>query len=265
MKKHVPCPLCAAALAVLALLHAGGCAPQAEEPAAPTPESTLTSWSDREMSGRFLGHGRSEVLLAYGFQDGETFYTGSDENGALTLEVYFDPETGRGCGFCYGQEALHGFGFEAEPGSAQGDPWADTDPYSVTAWDGTDGSEIAADVQETWTYGEDGKPLSFRSTGTVETADGAGEAVLVAVDFSYRADGTLQDKHYSHNSLLFGSTYNGTELVYDPSERLVSANSYITHGELRYYYFYEEDGQKPAYSLCLDDQGSGVMAAMYRW
>lgn len=193
------------------------------------------------------------------------FYTYYDEAGELQLELYFDPESGRGRGTRYDWNGPDGrrkvpepwtFAFDAvSPDEAW--PWLGVwqEPYAVQSVWGTDGAEAAADYQETWEYDSAGKPVRVCAQGVIDDPHFEGPARLLELAWFYREDGTLCRKSYYHESWLFGTTYASAEAYYDELERPVFVRGYITHGTLEFYYLYTGESQQPDYGLCLDFNG----------
>ncbi|MBC5738444.1 hypothetical protein [Lawsonibacter faecis] len=208
-----------------------------------------------------------EIKEEYGF-DGETaYFTCVDEADRLLLELYFDEEAGKGCGFRYDVSAAAGpppafvsFAFNGVKSGV----WEDEGPYCVKSFYGTDGAEYVSDYQEFYEYNEAGKPVCFRSTGVDEDRPTDEPFTVVHIDFLYRDNGTLWSKKYGHDALLFGTTYSPAYLYYDRRERVTRIDCYITHGSLEYYFVYKDDGDRPDYCLKLDFMGD-CLAGMVRY
>ena len=77
--------------------------------------------------------------------------------------------------------------------------------------------------------------------------------------YVYRDDGTLYYRDYTHNPMIFGTTFCSLESYYDKSGRVVYESGYITHGRLEYYYIYKDEGDKPEYLLEIDYNGGYVI------
>ena len=241
--------------------------------------SPVTTWA--EDTGNYAAEHtptRSEILAEYGFDWGDiyyVYYTPLDDT--LHLQLWFDPETGKGCGFRYVWEGADGplavpdiyaFGFHgATVPTEWDDPYAcgllgNADAYSVlTPW-GTDGSEAVSSLRSDWSYRADGNPEAFHAAGTDESGN---PVDVLDVTFSYWDDGPLLSKSYFHNQLLFGTTYFNTQMYYTSHERLAYARCYLTHGSLELFYFYDGDGDTPAYCLMLDNDGGFCFPTLFAY
>ena len=243
------------------------------------PDTPVTSWA--EDTGNYaVAHTptRSEILLEYGFDWGDMYYVYCTPlDGTLRLQLWFDPETGSGCGFRYVWEGgdgplavpyIYAFGFHGTTAPTEGDgPYAcgllgNADAYSVlTPW-GTDGSEAVSGFRSQYSYRADGKPEEFRAAGTDESGN---QADVLNVTFSYWDDGSFLSKSYFHNQMLFGTTYSSTQMYYTSHERLAYARAYITHGNLQFFYLYDGENTSPAYCLLLDDNGGLYFPTMFTY
>ena len=241
--------------------------------------SPVTTWA--EDTGNYAAEHtptRSEILAEYGFDWGDiyyVYYTPLDDT--LHLQLWFDPETGKGCGFRYVWEGADGplavpdiyaFGFHgATVPTEWDDPYAcgllgNADAYSVlTPW-GTDGSEAVSGLRSDWSYRADGNPEAFHAAGTDESGN---PVDVLDVTFSYWDDGPLLSKSYFHNQLLFGTAYFSTQMYYTSHERLAYARCYLTHGSLELFYFYDGDGDTPAYCLMLDNDGGLCFPTLFAY
>ena len=83
---------------------------------------------------------------------------------------------------------------------------------------------------------------------------------LVEIEFTYREDGTLQKKYSGFNSRAYFNPSLGGTFYYNEQERLKYAAGYVTHGQLEYYYIYEEGSPDPTYCLALDHKLDSVSA-----
>lgn len=205
---------------------------------------------------------RQTFLAAFGFADEEPFYQYYDNRGNLQLELYLDEEDKRGCGliyrYCYTyqmekEESAYGFAFDAV---YQGE-WKAADPYRLTSVDGYTGENAGREYEEIIEYTEDGKIDYYKSMAFVDWIGGEEEKKekdeLLEINYIYRDDGTLYYRDYSHNGMIFSSTYCSLDSYYDEFERVVYESGYITHGSMEEYYIYDDNGKEPAYYLSLDD------------
>lgn len=116
-----------------------------------------------------------------------------------------------------------------------------------------------SDYEKSMEYTADNRPSYFLAKGDDGTREKEGENVpLVEINYIYRDDGTLYDRHYRHNSYWAGSTRSSMDSLYDEKERLVYQQAYITHGTLEEYYIYPNDSNKPAYCLEFDYAGGAA-------
>ena len=213
---------------------------------------------------------RAEFLAAFGFEDSEPFYVHTEHDVYPFMELYFDEERGIGCGIQYEEtvfgNAICGFGFDhcREVG------WHKRDPFSVLSVYGTTGETGVTDYQENYEYDEEGRLLSFQSTGTPTDIDGEEwkNMRLITVNFSYDDQGRLWEKKYWHNTsphAHFSSTYASQFSYFDEFGRLAHTSSYVTHGGLEGYYIYQGDDEVPAYYLELDVMGTHLAPTLYRF
>ena len=202
---------------------------------------------------------RAEFLAAFGFEDSEPYYVHTEEDGYPFMELYFDEEREVGCGIRYGENVsgnvICGFAFD----HCLEVSWHARDPFSVLSVYGTTGETWVTDYQENYKYDEEGRLLSFQSTGTPTDIDGEEwkNMPMITVNFSYDDQGRMQEKEYWHSTtphLPFGTTYASQVSHYDEIGRLAHTRSYITHGSLEGYYLYQGDDDVPTYYLELDHQ-----------
>lgn len=239
-------------------------------PGAPTPtpspetlylDTPLASWTAASPALPDPVQTKHQALLHYGFQDEAPYLAYYDAQQNLQLELYFHQQEDTGCGFRYRWDevagaadipAVHGFSFSSTAPSSEQDVWGGIDPFSMTSVWGDTGADRVSDYQEAITYDDNGNIMAFRSTGISPDLPGAERGLLVDVAFTYREDGTLDRKDYHHNPQFFSTTYTGSTLFYDESQRLEYAESYITHGALEHYYLYAGGGSEPSDCLILD-------------
>ena len=217
-----------------------------------------------------LEYASREALLAdCGFQDAEPFYEYYDRFGDLELELYFDEDAGKGCGFYY----WHRFNFELEEiidchgfifGGLNKSEWED-DTYSLLTYDGEDVREYAG-VNTLYKYNADEKLTAFEASGYMEIEyegeSGYTEQSLLSMDWTYRDDGTLYRKNYHHESRRFSTASQSQHIYYDELGRQIYRYAYITHGSLAYYYIYDGEGTKPKYCLLTDWNGASPVTEM---
>ena len=202
---------------------------------------------------------RAEFLAAFGFEDSEPFYVHTEEDGYPFMKLYYDEEREIGCGIRYGENVsgnvICGFAFD----HCLEVSWHKRDPFSVLSVYGTTGESGVTDYQENYEYDEEGRLLSFQSTGTPTDIDGEEwkNMRLITVNFSYDDQGRLREKEYWHSTsphAHFSTTYASQSSYYDERGRLAHTGSYVTHGSLEGYYIYQGNDDAPAYYLELDHQ-----------
>lgn len=207
---------------------------------------------------------RQVFLSDFGFENSEPVYQYFDQFGNLELELFADENGEQLCGISYInkinsdlEKAITMKGFTlCSPREVK---WNGVDPYTFRSVYGTTGAERknVKDFEENIEYTEFGKPDCFVSRGRVEGWSAEDEMQdIVRIDFTYREDGTLFYRDYYHSHQAFGTTLQGLHSFYDEQERVILERGYITHGQLEYYYIYEDtDGEtadKPTYVLYLD-------------
>ncbi len=218
--------------------------------------------TDHRMDGAVVREyaDREAFLREYGFDGQEPFFAYSDEDGQILLELYYDKATLVGCGLLYPSDPdwpPEGFLFNGSgnyryyrdfmPAGEAG-----KDPYSFLSFDGSDGKSEVKDYEESVLYREDGRPLHFDSRGEADSLSENETQTILGMDWYYREDGTLREKSYHHNDLIFGSWYSSRQSCYDERERLVREHCYVTYGSVDYYYIYEGEGSVPEYCLIID-------------
>ena len=215
---------------------------------------------------------REELLGDCGFLGTEPFYRYYDSYQNLELELYFDEEAEKGCGFVYSYYfnyqlekivRCNGFIFEG----VTVEEWEPEDTFSTLSYDGVyAGERDVLGYREIYEYTDDGKLSFFQASGIVYwygDEDGKDEELsLLSMDYVYRNDGTLYHKEYHHLDALFSTAFQSQNSDYDELGRLVCKIGYITHGYLDYYYIYEDEGEKPSYCICFDDGPGYVLPTM---
>lgn len=202
---------------------------------------------------------REEFLSEYGFADRDPIYEFYDRMDNLRLELYWNESESLFGGILYRyfydgkkEKYYRMTGFVADD-IAEAE-WVD-DTYSELS--SFDDSRYEKSIE----YTADNRPTYFLVKGDDGTREKEGENVmLMEIDYIYRDDGTLYDRHYRHNSYWAGSTRSSEDSLYDEKERLVYEQAYITHGTLEDYYIYLNDGDKPAYRLEFDYGGRAAPA-----
>lgn len=211
---------------------------------------------------------REEFLADCGFQNKEPFYEYYDPFHRLELELFFDEQTGQGCGIYYWNsynDALEqniscdGFAFD----QVSWVKWMPEDIFSTQSVYGTDAkTDNISGYKETYEYTDDGKISSFKAMGTIMDYDYGkdteiADSTLLSMDYVYRSDGTLYHKSYYHNWFLFGKADSPQSCYYDEQGRIVYRYAPTSEWKCFYYYIYKDDREKPAYCLMVRP-GDGV-------
>lgn len=192
----------------------------------------------------------------------------SRQGGQPRAELYFDKETGQGCGLKYeetedGTELL---GFKISGYYSGWKPyWSYPNPYSTNIVEHTETyvqperipfflwREIT-DFEEFYEYGLEGELSTYKIMGFVDKDLGNVEREeIFKVKFSYREDGSLQEKRCWFNQNVSTACVEEQYCVYDETERLLYAD---LQGEGEFYFCYEEDAMTPYACLELEPLGS---------
>lgn len=188
-----------------------------------------------------------------------------DLDGKLKLELYYDRETGRGCGLKYVETSngtdLLGFrvdGYQRECFWNYPNPYATDLVYETAASAEVDQlsdllEKIASEFQDTFEYDREGKLIAWHLKGHVETGEEEGrQEELLTVFFSYTEEGILREKVYQfHEELVPYRELGGNQrYVYDERERLLYAEFETVMGDC--YFVYEEDALVPCAWLEVD-------------
>ena len=215
-------------------------------------------------------------LSEAGFENTVPMYQHYDRYHNLRLELYMDESAEQLCGlaYCYyfnseREKCVDRYGFTIDDVGER--DWEEDTAFSLKSVYGTDGADAVEDFEETVEYTEAGNPDFYKSQGLMEhrrDEDGALELASVSVlelDYVYRDDGTLYCRDYTHNPSIFGTTLCSLESYYDERGRVVYESGYITHGQLEYFYIYEDEGEKPEYLLTVDYGGGYAIPTMERY
>lgn len=204
----------------------------------------------------------------------------SRENGGMPfekVELYYDEETGSGCGFNYifpdGGSEIYGFYFTSTHSIQETFPydeksyidgfyytdndeviWEPDDPFStLTVYGKPAENYVVAGYREEYEYDENGRMTVFRAYGMAQedVDQGMGESEILEINFFYDEEGNLREKWYRHNPAgrYFGYP---DQFIWQCDEkgrlllRCEFGNSDITD-----YYIYEDDAEIPKYVLNL--------------
>ncbi|MCM1388586.1 MAG: hypothetical protein NC231_14755, partial [Bacillus sp. (in: Bacteria)] len=246
-------------------------------------EQSGFEWAQETVFGN-TGHtaeyeNRQDFLADFGFADKEPFYQYYDSCGNVQLELFLDEAAQKGCGLVYEyhytyqleKEAfIYGFAFDAV---YQGE-WKAPDPYALTTVYGETGEDEGREYEEIIEYTKDGKIDYYKSMAFVDWIgeNWIGENIekpekdkLLEINYMYRDDGTLYYRDYSHNSVVWETTYCGMDSYYDELGRVIYESGYITHGNTYEYYIYDDNGNEPKYYLYLDNNLGYHIPALMRF
>ncbi|MDE5939023.1 MAG: hypothetical protein K2H37_08070, partial [Lachnospiraceae bacterium] len=238
-----------------------------------SPKKNEPIWVQKVVQGKGLVNAeyrdKKDFLADYGFAQTEPFYEYYDQFHNLIMELYFNPQTGQGCGICF----HYYFNYELEKvASREGFVldetrtafWKPQDIFSRLSISGEDLREYhIPGYREIYEYTDDGRLSFFEARGIDECEHESVEVSLLSMDYIYRSDGTLCHKVYHHYPMLFSTTCQWQCSDYDEQERLVYCSAYITHGMLEYFYIYGGDSSIPAYCLEFDHGGSPPVMVAY--
>lgn len=211
-------------------------------------------------------------LEEFGFGDSKPFYQYVTEDGECLLALYYNESQAMGCGIRYFPQMERenaGFLFDGIEGSDIS--WItermDEEVYSFLSIEGTDGKYDVEDYEEIITYTESGKIASYKSQGWITWLTEEKEtSTILEMNFYYRENDTLKQKHYYHNSMVFGTLFTTKDSYYDEQERLEYEKGYITHGSLEYFYIYgEKSDARPDYCLVIDHNLNLLCAELYSY
>lgn len=191
-------------------------------------------------------------LSGFGFDESQLIYEYRDVDDIRRLLLYFDEESGEGCGIRYGGnngEYQYGFTFD----DAVEEEWTGflTDFNKQISIYGSTGDDYVDDYQEEFVYDSEGRLIKYVSTGLFDDRT-EGETIL-EFHYEYYDNDVLKYRYYYHNPCIFGTTSDTRDSYFDELGRVEYEQAYITHGSLEYYYIYSELEQIPRYVLLLDD------------
>ncbi len=234
-----------------------------------TEETSILTWIDEDKT---KDHARKyntqeELLQEAGFENSAPIYQYYDKYHNLKLELYMDKPKERFCGFINNyyfnsdkKKCVDRYGFTIE---GMEDCYWEDNAFSMKSVYGTDGADMVDSYKEMVEYTQAGMVDSYISQGLMEHyEDGVLKMLpsnVLELHYVYRDDGTLYYRDYTHNPMIFGTTFCSLESYYDKSGRVVYESGYITHGRLEYYYIYKDEGDKPEYLLEIDYNGGYVI------
>ena len=248
----------------------------AAQAASPKKASTLNVTDHRTNSATVREYADKETFLReYGYDGKEPYFQYYTEKGELQLELYYsDYWNDVGCGLRYYPDEdwePEGFLFN---GSGNYRYYRDfmvnggieTDRYSMSSFGGGDIDSGIEDYEESAMYLENGRPISYTSQGWITYLHDKKETEkILEIEWSYRDDGTLRERDYWHNSMVFGTWYSSRQSYYDAQERLVWEHCYVTHGSVDYYYIYEDESEVPEYCLIIDNNTNLMCAELLEY
>lgn len=229
---------------------------------------TVSVWVESEISHMEEYPDRETFLANFGFAGKSPIYQYYNLQNDLELELYLDEETGWACGLHHWYHYTKDLEKIDYPDgfalcSIEDIDWKEADPFDLTSVQGETGQNQVIAYEENLEYTEDHKPDYFESKGVItwlkDGHDGEDKDSILRINLTYRDDGTLFYRSYSHNPYMFGTGCMSMYSYYDEAERMVYEYDYITHGAFDYYYIYEGAGRKPKYCLRLDNMYPALM------
>lgn len=221
----------------------------------------------RERDGSIIGGpGRAADLNslfdANDFEIEEPFFTSADDPNVPPLTLYYNESTETGIGF-RGEAPYSAFGFVGISDASGWDMWVQWKNASK-ALPKKEPEEIK-DYHVKSEYDEDGRLISFRSHGDLSDIGQPEEAWITVAEYTYDERGVLRVRYWARNSWIneTGTTNSSIWSYFDELGRVIYERSYITHGSMELYYFYEGESMIPAYGLFLDLDWSEVWFACY--
>ena len=223
-------------------------------------EDSFSTENPYENSPYELLDGESVEEYLKGFGMGEAspvcYY---DLEGEPKLKLYYDRETGQGCGLKYEETEdgtyLLGFEISGYESSRWSSYWNFPNPYSTQIQYGEDHRiekipwflyEETTGLEEAYTYDSENRLCAYHLRGSMEAEEESKEE-LFTVSFFYGENDTLQEKVYQFNEGVFRNKGVGgnQHYVYDELERLlyVEYERPTTHGDC--YLIYEGDSMIP--------------------
>ena len=191
------------------------------------------------------------------------------------VELYYDEETGSGCGFNYifpdGESEIYGFYFTSTRSIQETFPyneksyidgfyytdndeviWKPEDPYStLTVYGKPAENYVVAGYREEYEYDENGRMTVFRAYGMAQedVDQGLGESEILTINFFYDEEGNLREKWYRHNPAGRYFGYPDQFIwQYDEKGRLLVRYEF-GNSDREEYYIYESDAETPKYVL----------------
>lgn len=198
-------------------------------------------------------------LSQYGFWGSTPFYEYVLPDGSIRLILYYDEQTGLGCGLRYFQRdpsdmmtsGKYGFSFQGT--ADETDLWWDGLSIDYTKFEscwGDTGSSYAA-YEENIEYDDAKRVVHFDASGIIEEDEEP--EYLLWMDYEYDDNGILRQRQYYHNYRAFSTSYQTWCSYFDELGRLEHEDLYITHGSIDCYYIYFDESTKPTYCLFLDN------------
>lgn len=209
------------------------------------------------------------IMLLVNAKNEELIYRYYDKNNDLQVELHFDKSAGSGYGtfhrYHYPERTEYVLEFTFDSiGEAQ---WEEPDPYDFDAIPiSSHYLNETEEFEEIIAYTPDGRVDYYKTQGFVSFLRYENEKTkepkdtIKEIDYVYRDDGTLFYKEYRHNPMIFEMGYHITYTYYDEAERIIYEHAHNTtmNGCNFYYYIYEDETNKPAYCLYLDNSSTGT-------
>lgn len=213
-------------------------------------------------------------LADFGVENKIPMYQYYDRYGNLQLELYKNSSLEQFLGIVYEynfdsekKKWTKAYGFTIN--DVQKEKWTDRDIFSAKSVFGEDIAEYVWDPEVDIEYTPSGQMDHYCCKRMTEReVDGEIKDTLctaLEMDYIYRDDGTLYCRDYWHDPYLFSTTLSSLKSFYDEEGRIIHENGYITHGNLEYYYIYDDRKDTPKYRLCIDHNMGYAVPEMVRY
>jgi len=208
--------------------------------------------------GNFWYLDESAFYHAFGFGDQEPLYEYYNQDGSRRLTLFYNEQTGEGCGVRYYERDPSTFSTSGKYGftfaGTEEEEWSspEAEYLKQLSVDGTDGSGAVSQYEENYEYDREGRVTHFDSAGIIDFITDDETQYILWIDYEYYDNGKIKHRSYMHNSYVFGTWASTWESYFDELGRVEYEDIYITHGSMDYYYIYFDDSTQPAYELVLD-------------
>lgn len=195
------------------------------------------------------------------------------EKDSVQLVLYYDEASGEGCGVRYYPDEENkseaGFRFcrrkDEKLRYSIMEAWADLAWESTLSCKRNTGKTFVSGYEESKEYFQvyPRHINHFESKGIVEKDGDGTPASLVEIDWTYRADDTLQKREYRHNPQVFGTYRSSAEYYYNwgetgKGEKLLYQKFWTDRGGGEVYYIYGEDEMFPEFYLYMEQNMGAI-------